>query len=174
MPHIHTEPGQHDATVSMFILRRNPRAVLFHKHKIMNRLMQPGGHIELNEHPWQTVARELEEETGFALSQLKVLQRAPIIPGLVETIHPIPVAYRSHDFPGVPHIHTDVAYGFVVDEDPIGQPGEDESQDLRWLTAAELHAVHADQVFPDSRTIALYLLNHLEDFLEYPASDFAH
>lgn len=173
MPHIHTEPGQHDATVSMFIVRREPRAILFHKHKIVGRWMQFGGHIELHENPWQTVVHELEEEAGYKIEQLRVLQAAPLIPGLIETIHPVPIVYRSHSYPGrVPHVHTDAAFGFMTEEEPAGKPQESESQELKWFTADQLKA--SEKLFvPDSRTIALHLLEQLESYRAYPAAIFA-
>lgn len=76
MPHIHTQPGQHDHTASAFIIRTDgtePR-ILFHMHKKIKKLMQPGGHVELHETPWQAVVHEIEEEAGYEISQLKILQ----------------------------------------------------------------------------------------------------
>ena len=53
MPHIHTEPGQHDHTVGAFIicLGNNSPKILLHMHKKLNKLLPIGGHIELNEAP---------------------------------------------------------------------------------------------------------------------------
>jgi 8-oxo-dGTP pyrophosphatase MutT (NUDIX family) len=76
MAHIHTEPNQHDFTASAFIVRDDmdePR-VLLHMHRKLGRLLQPGGHIELHEHPWDSIAHELQEETGYMLADVEVLQ----------------------------------------------------------------------------------------------------
>ena len=65
MPHIHTKPGQHDHTVSAFIVRldgKQPR-ILLHRHKKSGVYMQFGGHIELHENPWQAISHELLEES---------------------------------------------------------------------------------------------------------------
>jgi 8-oxo-dGTP pyrophosphatase MutT (NUDIX family) len=55
MPHIHTGPGEHDHTASAVIIRNESDGpkVLLHLHKKLNRLLQPGGHVELHETPWQ-------------------------------------------------------------------------------------------------------------------------
>jgi len=176
MAHIHTEHNQHDFTVSAFIVHLNKEAILLHRHKKLGILIQPGGHVELNEHPWETMTHELEEETGYELSQLDVLQARAPIPGLVEEVHPVPVALRTHDFPGENpiHFHTDMAFGFVTSEEPNGVPGEDESQELYWLTADEIRAIPEGQIPPDARTIALHLLAEYNSFFSVNAESFTH
>ena len=69
MPHIHTEPDQHDMTVSAYIVRTDSAEplCLVHMHRKIGKLAQIGGHIELNETPWQSIAHELEEESGYTL-----------------------------------------------------------------------------------------------------------
>jgi len=49
MSHIHTQPGQHDMTVSAFIVRQvdGEWKCLVHLHKKAGKLMQVGGHVEL-------------------------------------------------------------------------------------------------------------------------------
>jgi|TARA_B110000263_G_C15237745_1_gene477834 8-oxo-dGTP pyrophosphatase MutT (NUDIX family) len=39
--------------------------VLLHRHKKINQLLPPGGHLELNETPVDAVLREVKEETGL-------------------------------------------------------------------------------------------------------------
>lgn len=76
MAHIHTNPGEHDLTASAFIVRddfEEPR-LLLHMHKKLHILLQPGGHVELNENPWQAIEHELREETGYTFDELEVLQ----------------------------------------------------------------------------------------------------
>lgn len=101
MPHIHTEPGQHDQTASAFIIRTDTPepAVLFHMHKKVHILLQPGGHIELHETPWQAVLHEIHEETGYELSQLTILQpqqRIRTLSGAVN--HPMLINQNTHLF----------------------------------------------------------------------------
>ncbi len=174
MAHIHTGDAQHDSTISAFIFHEGRNAVLMHRHRVLGILIQPGGHIELSEHPWATMDHELQEETGYELSQLQVLQAAPQIPGLVEVIHPIPLTVRTHDFPGTTaaHFHTDLAYGFVTNEDPSGTPAEGESEEIYWLTAAEIRAIPDGQIPPDARTIALHVLENVNSYHRIPANQF--
>lgn len=54
MPHIHNQPGQHDATVSAYIILNEDGQwkCMVHYHKKMDILMQIGSHVELTENPW--------------------------------------------------------------------------------------------------------------------------
>lgn len=176
MPHIHIEEGQHDSTVSAFIVHSERKALLLHRHRKLGILLQPGGHIELHENPWQSMAHELIEETGYTLNQLEVLQTAPPIAGLIETVHPLPLAYRSHTFPVAQelHYHTDAAFGLITAEEPLGKPAEGESQELYWLTLEELEKASRNTMPRDTRTIGMHILSNLETYLKVPASSYAH
>ena len=162
MPHIHTEPGQHDQTASAFIVRTDTPepTILFHMHKKVHKLLQPGGHVELHETPWQAVLHEIEEETGYKLSQLTVLQPQQRIKSLTGAVnHPVPLNQNTHLFKqGMDHFHTDTAYAFMAGGEPMGTPGDLESSDLRWLTAEQLRTMDQAEIGQNSREIALYTL----------------
>jgi 8-oxo-dGTP pyrophosphatase MutT (NUDIX family) len=103
MSHIHTKLGEHDVTSSAFIVRFDtPKPqLLLHQHKSLGKLLQPGGHVELTENPWQSVLREITEETGYELSQLQVLQPKDRLASLANAIlHPVAVCVNTHDFGG--------------------------------------------------------------------------
>ena len=155
MGHIHTEPGQHDYTVGAYIVRLDgdtPKALL-HLHKKMNMLLPIGGHIELIETPWQAIFREIKEESGFDIDQLKVLQPKSRITSLSDIIvHPQPVIVSDQDV-SKEHFHTDLGYAFVVRSDPRGNADKGESCDLRWLTKAELDRLMVADIFPNTREI---------------------
>lgn len=140
MPHIHTKPGQHDFTASAYIIRLDgdePR-VLLHKHKKIGRYYQFGGHVELHETPWQAVIHEIEEESGYLISQLQLLQPKDRVMALpTETIHPQPIAIVTHSFDDQ-HNHTDIEYAFVTHEEPALKVGEAESDDFVLLRLDEL------------------------------------
>ena len=70
-------------TISAWIMRRQDGEVkaLVHRHRKLHIWLQPGGHIEHTENPWQALAHELREETGYELSQLRVLQALPVVEG---------------------------------------------------------------------------------------------
>ena len=42
-----------------------PRGVVLHRHKRLGLWLQPGGHLEPGETPWEAAARESIEETGL-------------------------------------------------------------------------------------------------------------
>jgi len=108
-------------------------------HKKQNKLMNPGGHVELNENPWQAILHELEEETGYAAHQLKIYQPPWAISSLSGAIsHPIPFCVNTHEIGDTDHFHTDMTYIFSTDSYPENQVGEGESSDLRWLTYDEV------------------------------------
>lgn len=140
MPHIHNEPGQHDITTSAWIFREdnNELRALVHMHRKHGKLMQIGGHIELNETPWQTLAHEIPEESGFTLDELEVLQPDDYVPSISgATVHPVPVRMNTHLVSDT-HYHSDLGYAFVAKNEPTRPPAEGESADLRWMTIAEL------------------------------------
>lgn len=147
MPHIHTEPGQHDATISLYIVRQidGEWKGLVHLHRKLHVLMQTGGHIELTETPWQAVEHELREETGYSLSELLVLQpdmETPIRQGAVT--HPIPFCMNTHTA-GPGHYHSDACYAFVAVAEARQAPVAGESQDIRWLSLHEMEHIEQDE-----------------------------
>jgi 8-oxo-dGTP diphosphatase len=142
--------------------------------KKINILMQIGGHIELNETPWQAVAHELVEESGYELNQLDILQfTKDQIKGVDGTVHPIPFASNTHLI-GNLHYHSDSCYGFITDEDPRIVLADNESSDLRWLTLPELDAGNEQgEVLKDAVVIYRFLIDHIDDLIRIPASSFS-
>lgn len=105
-----------------------PRGVVLHRHKRMGIWLQPGGHLEPGEAPWEAARREAAEETGLSL-------RHPAgCPRLVHVdVHPAPLR----------HVHLDLRYVLLAaDADPRPAPGE--SQDVRWFTWPEAVAIADD------------------------------
>ena len=152
MPHIHTEPGQHDVTVSAWIFRHDKDGlkVFVHMHRKIQKYMQVGGHIELDETPWQSIAHELEEESGYLLSELSIYQ-PNYMPSLLRDriVHPVPVFINTYQ-PVRDHYHTDISYAFEAKKLPTRKPSEHESQDTRWFTLDELEEnAHGGDVLPD-------------------------
>lgn len=142
MPHIHTEPGQHDMTTSAYIIRvdETEPKLLVHMHKKFGKLMQVGGHIELDETPWRALEHEVLEESGYTLDELKLLQpQKELITLDHAVIHPVPLLMNTHSVSQT-HYHSDLVYGFVTDKLPSQAPADGESSDLRWLTNDELQA----------------------------------
>lgn len=175
MPHIHTEPGQHDHTVTAYIVRVDgdePR-VLVHMHRKLHKLLPVGGHIELNETPWQAIAHELTEESGYLLEQMDILQpphRIERVDGIVA--HPYPILANTHDITA-DHFHSDTAYALVAQGDPQGTPDEGESLDIRWLSRRELDALTSDDIWENTRQAYRHILDTaLAQWEHVPASSF--
>lgn len=94
-----------------------PRGVVLHLHKRLGLWLQPGGHIDPGETPWDAAWREASEETGLQLSH------QPAGPSLVH----VDVHIGAHG-----HTHLDLRYLLDgADGDP--NPGPEESQDVAWF-----------------------------------------
>lgn len=165
MSHIHTNPGEHDHTVSAYIIRNdsdlNEPKIMLHKHKKLGVYLQFGGHIELNENPWEAIAHELTEESGYNINQMKIMQPKLRIKRLDKAVlHPIPVAHNTHRFdPEGKHIHSDTGYLFITDESPAGTIDEGESEDIQLFTKDEIIALGKNHdIFDNVMQISLFCL----------------
>lgn len=164
MPHIHTEFGQHDHTTSAYIVRASELGeveLLLHLHKKINKLMQPGGHVELHENPWEAISHEIPEETGFDMEQLQLFQpRIKLLNNLSSAVvHPYPLLHNTHETPVTGHKHTDISYLFFADEEPNDFPAEGESTVFHWVTRSQLQSLTADQVTRTAKIVGDYVLD---------------
>ncbi len=94
------------------------RGVVLHRHRVLHRWLQPGGHVEADEDPEVAVVRECVEETGLAVAHL---DGGPVL--IHVDVHP---AARDH-------VHLDLRYLLTApDDDP--SPGPGESQEVAWFS----------------------------------------
>ncbi len=163
MPHIHTDPGHHDTTVTAFVVRvedGQPR-VLLHMHRKFGKLMPPGGHIELSETPWAALAHELEEEAGYTLADVDVLQPKARMKTVSRVVmHPQPFLSNTHPI-DAGHSHVDLDYALVAEDLPKRPPAEGESTDLRWLTADEVRALPPEATWINVKEMILYIFDEI-------------
>lgn len=178
MGHIHTTSGEHDHTVSAYIVRLDfdePK-IMLHKHKKLGKFLQFGGHIELHENPWAALAHELEEESGYKLSQLRVLQPKLRLGQLLGIkVHPVPIIYNTHAFDeSEEHYHTDAGYALVAHQDPELPPGEGESLHIHLFSLEDLDRLSSDEIYFNTREIARFLLKSsiLEEFEQIPTLEY--
>jgi 8-oxo-dGTP pyrophosphatase MutT (NUDIX family) len=161
MPHIHTQPGEHDHTASAFIVRTDfdePK-VMLHLHKKLGKYLQFGGHIETTETPWEAVTHEILEESGYEMPQLTLLQpKDRIKPMGSGKTHPIPIYHHTHNF-SEDHLHIDVSYPFITDQEPSRPVGKDESGKIRLFTRAEIDNLPGDSTIASVREAALYVFD---------------
>ncbi|MDQ3123457.1 MAG: NTP pyrophosphohydrolase [bacterium] len=162
MAHIHTGVGEHDLTASAFIIRTDfevPK-IMLHMHKKLGVFMQFGGHVELNENPWQGLEHELVEESGYELSQLELLQPEDRIISLPDsTVHPQPMCINTHPFHDDSHFHTDIEYAFITDQEPAHAVGEGESQDFGYSSREEIEHLRQDKIREGIRQIVLFMFD---------------
>lgn len=94
-----------------------PRGVVLLHHRKFAMWVQPGGHIDPGETPWEAAHREVAEETGMDV---------PFLGGAPELAH-----VSVHDVPDH-HVHLDMRYLFDgSDTEPAPPAGE--SQDVHWF-----------------------------------------
>ena len=103
-----------------------PRGVVLHRHKRLGLWLQPGGHLEPGEAPWEAAVRESTEETGLQVAW----PRAD--PGEVP-----PLAHLDVHDGGRGHTHLDLRYVLSVQGTDDPAPPAEESQDVRWFTWPE-------------------------------------
>ncbi len=135
MAHIHTEPGQIDFVVNVFIVHSD--TVLMRYHDKYDMWLVPGGHIELNEVPQEAALREIKEEVGLDVelySGNKIVAEngtgrlAQLIPPVFMNIHDV-----SED-----HRHLVLVYFATSKIDSVIQPENQEKTNCRWMTREEI------------------------------------
>jgi 8-oxo-dGTP pyrophosphatase MutT (NUDIX family)/RimJ/RimL family protein N-acetyltransferase len=108
-------------TGSAIVVTTDRRRVLLHRHKRLQSWLQPGGHIEDGELPWDGSLREAAEETGLPVEF--ALLGADDLPALVHV-----------DVHGGPRKHTHLDLRYLVEAPHVAPaPPEGESQDVQWF-----------------------------------------
>lgn len=102
-----------------------PRGVILLKHKRLGLWLQPGGHVDADEAPWEAAVREAREETGLPVTLAASTSGGP------QLVH-----VDVHDG-GRGHTHLDLRYvvriADTVAGDPDPAPPDGESQDVFWF-----------------------------------------
>jgi len=108
-----------------------PRGTVLHWHKRLGGWLQPGGHVDAGETPWEAALREAHEETGLPVRHPE---------GGAQLVH-----LDVH--PAGPHVHLDVRY-LLLAENANPSPPAGESQQVRWFSFTDAIAV-ADAALVD-------------------------
>ena len=121
----HADPVH--VTGSAIIVGR--RGVVLHLHKRLQRWLQPGGHVEPGETPWDAARREAVEETGLAVELV----------GEPGETQPVLAHVDVHGGPRG-HTHLDLRY-VLAGADAQPAPPPHESQQVRWFAWDDALAV---------------------------------
>jgi 8-oxo-dGTP pyrophosphatase MutT (NUDIX family) len=130
------DAGPVHVTGSAIVL--GPRGTVLHLHKRLGIWMQPGGHLEPGEAPYDAALREAREETGLPVRHVE---------GGPRLVH-----LDVH--PAGEHLHLDVRYLLSCDDVEPSPPPE-ESQQVRWFSLDEAISL-ADEGLVDGLTRVLH------------------
>jgi 8-oxo-dGTP pyrophosphatase MutT (NUDIX family) len=136
MAHIHEKV---DFTVFVMIVYKNK--VLLRMHDKYHFWAAPGGHIELDEDPIQTVLREAKEETGLDIVIWDGTQKLKMNNEYGNELIP-PVGINRHFVTAEKtHEHINMVYIATAKTDAL-HPAPNEQQDgLQWCTKEDLQTM---------------------------------
>lgn len=124
-------------TASAIVIGR--RGVLLHKHKRLGLWLQPGGHIDAGETPWDAARRETVEETGLSVDPAATADETRGLRDLAGGDGAGPAAgagpaliHVDVHSGGRGHRHLDLRYLFEA-PDAAPSPPAGESQQVQWF-----------------------------------------
>ena len=139
---------------SAFVIDPYTKKILLIKHKKNKRWTQPGGHIEDDETPEEAALREVYEETG-----LRVRLLGERFPREDDFIRPLGIQKNRRTMAdGEMHMHVDIIYAAVPNDDSEIQLNKSEGDDLAWCSRYELDYINC---FPDIKITMDYILNNI-------------
>ena len=139
---------------SAFVIDPKTKRILLVKHKKNRRWTQPGGHIEGNETPEEAALREVYEETGMHVRLL-----GDRFPREDDFIRPLGIQKnRRTTDDGETHLHVDIIYAAVPNEEKELVLNTEESDDVNWFTREELDQIDC---FPDIKITMDYILRNI-------------
>ena len=163
MPHIHE---LYDFTSSAYIVFEN-KVLLVH-HKKLKTWIAPGGHIELDEDPIQTLWREITEETGLKKPNLKLIKTSQNIPELENTNFfqelASPFAMFVVDY-GInsAHKHIDLCYLITSNTSKVTLEASS-SYGIDWFSVDNIELLHKKGLmFQNSYVYSKFAINYIKN-----------
>jgi ADP-ribose pyrophosphatase YjhB (NUDIX family) len=130
MAHIHEKV---DYTTTCYIVHDNK--VLLRMHDKYGVVIPPGGHVELDEDPTQSVIREVREETGLEIE----LVGLPVHHFGNQVSNLLPPIFMNRMFVEPGHEHIDLIYVARAKTTAI-QPGPNEADvEMKWYSMEDLN-----------------------------------
>lgn len=124
----------HSASTAFIVSNEKPQKVLLVKHRKFGAWLPPGGHQEAKENSYETVIREVFEETGidiknYILRPKTLKDKTTILPKPEYIILENIPKYKNEK----PHQHQDFIYVIKVPFQEVIK-AEKESEDIGWFT----------------------------------------
>jgi len=117
-------------TASAILLSADCTKILLVRHKFLQKLLQPGGHVDENETTLEASKRELSEETGLTdFEYIKYSDENELLPLDID-IHAIPISPKKNE---EAHYHYDFRYLYFMKSDEKTIQNETELDDLEWF-----------------------------------------
>lgn len=140
MPHIHTNNGEFDLTVSGYLVHDDKTLLI--KHKKLPIWTPPSGHVELNQSPIEALYMEIREEAGIHSSDLELIEThhrpENFTPSKDAVSMPLPFDLEHHPVSDT-HRHINLSYALKSHTNNV-EPGPGESNTFKWFTVDELRA----------------------------------
>lgn len=159
MPHLHTQPGQYDYTVSGYLVHDNKTLLI--KHKYLPIWTAPAGHVELNATPIEALFKEIHEEAGIQQADLELIETTPTTKtmerGKDNYYLPVPFDMEYHSI-DTDHSHINMAYILKSATNHV-EPKVGESNTFKWFTIEELAAF--GETRPAIINQAIYAINYV-------------
>jgi 8-oxo-dGTP pyrophosphatase MutT (NUDIX family)/GNAT superfamily N-acetyltransferase len=148
-------------TATGFVFNSNGE-ILMIKHKKFGVWLPPGGHVDENELPCETVVREIFEETGVTAKVVTAAQDMGIPTDSCEL--PLPMQIKLEDIEGTGlHNHIDLIYLCRTDDSKLN-PQVGEIDDIGWFTPAEIMKL---DTFDDVRNSLQKAVRYIESGNRY-------
>lgn len=129
-------------TATGYTVNADSTRMLMVFHRGLQRWLPPGGHVDPDEFPGDTVIREVFEETGVRARHQGVEPLDLRLNGRTESQLPAPFSMAVQLIPesskDVEHIHMDMMYQLIADDGADTTAMESEVEHVRWCARAEI------------------------------------
>jgi len=146
-------PSKHLVSYSVVIdLEKEKILLLDHKKSLL--MLPSGGHVDLNEMPYETAKRELYEELEMSLQPICKNKDVPFFATVTETV-------------GISEKHTDVSLWYIFSGDSEKSLNSESSEfkkefeDYHWLSFDEILGMPIDKFNPDMHIFVEKLKKYL-------------
>ncbi|WP_022873868.1 NUDIX hydrolase [Nesterenkonia alba] len=129
-------------TATGYVVNPERTRMLMIFHKGLQCWLPPGGHVDPDEFPSDTVLREIREETGVEAHHIGTGSLDLQLNGSTESQLPLPFAMAAQLIPeshkDIEHIHMDMMYLLEAADDATITAQESEVDAAQWFTQQEI------------------------------------